>query len=99
MHFHEYAEHKDHNYVPPAPDTAPWKPWRSRIDFEVAALALESSMSENQTNKLIDIVKRVSRGLDKFTLKNHKETQMLWDLAPEKTVKVCANIVVELPLN
>ncbi|KAF5351395.1 hypothetical protein D9757_012622 [Collybiopsis confluens] len=44
-------------------------------------------MSEDQTNRLIDILKRVARGLDNFTLGDHKEKQKLWDLAAEQTVK------------
>ncbi|KAF5387276.1 hypothetical protein D9757_006821 [Collybiopsis confluens] len=88
MRFQEYGEQRTHDSgSEDVPDPTPWKPWRSRVDFEVAALALESFMSEDQTNRLIDILNRVACGRDNFTLVDHKETQKLWDLAAEQTVK------------
>ncbi|KAJ3832869.1 hypothetical protein F5878DRAFT_591241 [Lentinula raphanica] len=87
LHFHEYGECRNHDHVPIPPDPAPWKPWRSRVDFEVATLALESSMSEDQINKLINILQRVGQGSDNFTLKNNKEMQTMWDLAAERSIK------------
>ncbi|KAJ3774269.1 hypothetical protein FB446DRAFT_787121 [Lentinula raphanica] len=87
LRFHEYGERKERDTVSVPPDSSPWKPWRSRVDFEVAKLALESSMSEDQINQLIDILKRVAQGSDNFTLKNNKEMQAMWDLAAERSIK------------
>lgn len=58
------------------------------MDFEVASLALECHMNENQTNKLVDLLNRATHGLDVFTLKNHKEIQNIWDLSAERLTKV-----------
>ncbi|KAF5346809.1 hypothetical protein D9757_013487 [Collybiopsis confluens] len=87
MPFHEYGKQKDLCGIPVPSDLAPWKPWRSRIDFEVAKLALESSMSEDQINTLITILNCVSQGHDNFTLKDNKEIQKMWDLTAERSAK------------
>ncbi|KAF5371438.1 hypothetical protein D9757_009982 [Collybiopsis confluens] len=90
MRFQEYGEQRTHDSgSEDVPDPTPWKPWRSRVDFEVAALALDSElfMSEDQTNILIDFLNRVACGRVNFTLVDNKETQKLWDLAAEQTVK------------
>ncbi|KAJ3834010.1 hypothetical protein F5878DRAFT_697660 [Lentinula raphanica] len=65
----------------------PWRPWQSRTDFEVAALALDCFMNEQQTNRLITLIHRVARGLDNFSLKDYNEVQRTWDLAAERSTK------------
>ncbi|KAF9059913.1 hypothetical protein BDP27DRAFT_1495856, partial [Rhodocollybia butyracea] len=75
--------------------STPWQPWRSRMDFEVASLALECHMNEKQTNKLVNLLNHAARGLDAFTLKDHKEIQNIWDLSAERLTKFQrADIVV-----
>ncbi|KAJ3925046.1 MAG: hypothetical protein NXY57DRAFT_866726, partial [Lentinula lateritia] len=62
-------------------------PWRSRMDFEVALLALDCHMNKRKTDKLINLIYRAAHGLDAFTLKDHQEIQNTWDLAAERLTK------------
>lgn len=73
---------------PPPEHLQPWHPWRSRTDFEAAALALDCHMNESQTNKLVELLNRVSFGIDNFTLKNYDDMQATWDRAAERATKV-----------
>ncbi|KAG1788983.1 uncharacterized protein HD556DRAFT_1433910 [Suillus plorans] len=37
---------------------APWEPFRTRLDFEVAEIALEAALNTDQTNRLLSLVHR-----------------------------------------
>ncbi|KAF9023317.1 hypothetical protein BDP27DRAFT_1457290 [Rhodocollybia butyracea] len=82
----EFKKNGSEEAHPPL-SSAPWHPWQSRMDFEVASLALESHMNEKQTNKLIDLLNCAAHGHDAFTLKNYAEMQSTWDLSAERLTK------------
>ncbi|KAF9060741.1 hypothetical protein BDP27DRAFT_1452568 [Rhodocollybia butyracea] len=94
----EFKKNGSEEAHPPL-SSAPWHPWRSRMDFEVASLALESHMNEKQTNKLIDLLNCAARGHDAFTLKNYAEMQSTWDLSAERLTKFQKEEILELLLN
>lgn len=85
--FEDFGNYKVEPACAPS-NSRPWHPWRTRTDFEIAALSLECSMNEDQTTKLMGILNRVVSGRDKFTLKDYKEIQSTWDLAAERSTKV-----------
>ncbi|KAJ3897963.1 hypothetical protein F5879DRAFT_995325 [Lentinula edodes] len=87
VHFDDFGRSKDVNKGSIPPNCTPWHPWRSRIDFEVASLALDCHMNKQKTDKLINLIYRAARGLDAFTLKDHQEIQNTWDLATERLTK------------
>ncbi|KAG2757672.1 hypothetical protein P692DRAFT_20677934, partial [Suillus brevipes Sb2] len=62
-------------------NNSPWEPFRTRLDFEIAEIALEAAMTKDQTNRLLDLVHQSASGNDKFTLQNHDEVRSLWDIA------------------
>ncbi|KAG1863490.1 hypothetical protein C8R48DRAFT_748092 [Suillus tomentosus] len=65
-------------------NNSPWEPFRTRLDFEVAEIALEAAMTKDQTNRLLDLFHRSATGNDSFTLHNHDEVRSLWDLASQR---------------
>ena len=71
------------------PDKEPWWPFRSCLDFEAAELALQTSMTDNQTNILFNLLCCASSGKDQFTLQNYDEAVKLWDLASYEHTGVC----------
>ncbi|KAJ3858689.1 hypothetical protein EV359DRAFT_51930 [Lentinula novae-zelandiae] len=84
----------DHDHVPSKDShLRPWLPFRTRMDFEVATLALECSMNDKQTEKLIMLLNHVQQGFDKCTLKDYKEVQDTWDLAAEKSTKFTQDVI------
>ncbi|KAF8829783.1 hypothetical protein HHX47_DHR2000053 [Lentinula edodes] len=83
----------DHDHVPSNDSRLrSWLPFCTRMDFEVATLALECSMNDKQTEKLIMLLNHVQQGFDKCTLKDYKEVQDTWDLAAEKSTKACSSL-------
>lgn len=71
------------------PDEEPWRPFRSRLDFEAAELALQTSMTDDQTDILFNLLHCASSGKEQFTLKTYDEAVKLWDLASYKRTGVC----------
>ncbi|KAG1890418.1 uncharacterized protein F5891DRAFT_1131709 [Suillus fuscotomentosus] len=83
------------DYVPH--NDSPWEPFRTRLDFEVAEIALEAAMTKDQTNRLINLIHRSASGNDMFTLQNHDEVRSLWDLASQRYTRF-QNDAVSVPL-
>lgn len=72
------------------PENEPWKPFRSRLDFEVAELILEAALNRSSADRLIKLIHRAAdnNDHDPFTLKNGGEMNKLWDGAAELRTKV-----------
>ncbi|KAG2047336.1 hypothetical protein BDR06DRAFT_976817 [Suillus hirtellus] len=67
-----------HNLLqdPPTPDVQPWAPFRCRLDFEVAELAHEATLSQPQIEQLIDLLHRLKQ--EPFSLCNYNNIQNMW---------------------
>ena len=77
MTLNDYRE-TDASLSPP-PQERPWWPYfNSREDFELAELMLESSLSQKQCNKLLDIFQRCAKGSGSVTLSSHGDMQSRW---------------------
>jgi hypothetical protein len=74
------------------PNNHPWRPFQSRLEFEVAELALEVGLNNEQTDRLINICHQCSLRKDSFTLKNHKDIHGKWEAASHRITKVIAFI-------
>lgn len=70
------------------PNNHPWRPFQSRLEFEVAELALEVGLNNEQTDCLIKICHQCSLRKDSFTLKNHKDIHSKWEAASHRITKV-----------
>ncbi|KIK69151.1 hypothetical protein GYMLUDRAFT_152168 [Collybiopsis luxurians FD-317 M1] len=85
--YDEYFSQKDQKNSPLPLNNKPWLPFQTRLDFEVAALALECSLNRRQTNTLIGLLGHAQQGLDQCTIRNYDELQKIWDLAAEKSTQ------------
>ncbi|KAG1857471.1 hypothetical protein F4604DRAFT_1589912 [Suillus subluteus] len=72
---------------------APWEPFRTRLDFEVAEIALEAALTAEQTNRLLSLVHRSARRDETFTLRNHDEVRELWSTASQRFTPFQVDIV------
>ncbi|KAG2150779.1 hypothetical protein DEU56DRAFT_908418 [Suillus clintonianus] len=63
---------------PPFPDTQPWVPFQSRLDFEAAELAHEAALSQPQIDWLINLLHRSKQDSESFTLYNYKDVRNMW---------------------
>jgi len=85
-HFSDFSRSRPtEDYVPH--NSAPWEPFRTRFDFEVAEIALEAKLTKEQTNRLFDLIHR-SAGGEEFTLQNHDEVQTLWSMTSQHFMPV-----------
>ncbi|KAG1840639.1 hypothetical protein F4604DRAFT_1598758 [Suillus subluteus] len=96
-HFSEFTRSRMTEHTVPRNNT-PWEPFRTRLDFEIAEIALEAAMTKDQTNRLLDLVHRSASGNDKFTLQNHDEVRSLWDLASQRYTRF-QNDTVSVPFD
>ena len=70
-------------------DLEPWAPFKTREDFEFAALAQETGMSKAQVNSLISLFHRyIESGKDSFTISSHDEMRNILKTASEKLSNV-----------
>jgi len=66
----------------------PWAPFKSRLEFEIAELALEACLNNDQTDRLIMLCNRCASQSEKFTFKNHKDICKRWDAVSHCTTGV-----------
>lgn len=85
---HEYGHQ---TFLRPIPEKRPWEPFRTRLDFEVAELALEAALNRSQIDCLAALLHRVAAkntDEDVFTIKNSKDMKEIWELASAKRTGV-----------
>jgi hypothetical protein len=70
------------------PNAEPWRPFTSRLDFEVAELILETHLNKNQTNSLLSLIRRCINDPMSFSLTNSKDLTAIWEAARAKTTTV-----------
>ena len=90
---HEYSAREFQRNEVPLNDS-PWRPFRTRLDFEAAELALATSMNRDHTNQLCDLFHSASAGNGLFTLGNYDEVVKMWDLASYKCTGVRQSVIV-----
>lgn len=75
----------------PPEDPEPWAPFRTRADFEFAAIVQDTRMSKAKAKALIRLFRKcVESGADSFTLSSYAEMQKTLKTASERLPKVCS---------
>lgn len=62
-------------------DEKPWRPFSSRLDFEIADLILETHMNSNQTDRLLSLIRKCISEPHTLTLVDDKDVKSTWDAA------------------
>lgn len=86
--FSDYKRDQASHKPPPARDREPWQPFRSRLDFEIAELALHASLNKDETNRLISLVHRAAGGREPFSLTSYKEVSETWSRSSHRFTAV-----------
>ena len=95
MTFDDYME-TDASLLP-LPQEKPWWPhFNSREDFELAELMLESSLSQKQCNKLLDIFQRCAKGSGSVTLSSYGDVQSRWQDASNLLTSVRLDLLKKI---
>ena len=77
--FHEYTDAR--SPTPIVPNQEPWKPFRTRVDFELAELMLETRMNTKQSASLLSLIYCYIKDPESFTITNVRDLQKTWDHA------------------
>ncbi|KAG2140569.1 hypothetical protein DEU56DRAFT_870910 [Suillus clintonianus] len=59
----------------------PWRPFRSRSDFEFSEIALDAALNENQVDRLLSLMARISQGQAQIMLANKADLRKALDNA------------------
>ncbi|EPT01467.1 hypothetical protein FOMPIDRAFT_1120536, partial [Fomitopsis schrenkii] len=69
----DYNRSETQTRVPPKPTEDPWKPYKTRLDFEVSEFALSAYLNKDHVEKLILLLNIAATGQDKLTITNNAE--------------------------
>lgn len=76
-----YHNTKASDVPPPKVDPKPWAPFRTRLDFEVAELALSAHMNREQTNTLLSLLERCASDPKELTFRSATDMEKVWEAA------------------
>ncbi|KAJ8690115.1 hypothetical protein PTI98_011573 [Pleurotus ostreatus] len=96
--FHEYG-HNLKVRVDHIIDDEPWRPFRTRRDFEFASIAITESLNEKTVDVLLELAygavgRDPNRGV--LTLQSYKEMMNIWKLAADKMPGFTKHIVSDM---
>jgi len=94
-HFEDYKVHTEIPSSTPHNDE-PWRPFRSRIDFEFAEIVLAAAIKEDHANSLIRLIHHNANEKGLFTLKNYADIQDMWVKASAKLTAVSFHVFFNL---
>ncbi|KAI5899758.1 uncharacterized protein SCHCODRAFT_02682721 [Schizophyllum commune H4-8] len=85
---HRLVRERDRKPPDPPLESKPWeKGFHTRLDFEVAAFALEAQLNNDQSASLLKLLKRAAEHPEELTVRAPKDLSDGWDLM-EKTAKI-----------
>ena len=70
------------------PDDEPWRPFRSREDFEFAELVHDASLNRSQIEKFIKLIRRCQDAPGSLTFKNHNDLKVSLETASKMLTPV-----------
>ncbi|KAG2350133.1 hypothetical protein BDR05DRAFT_942666 [Suillus weaverae] len=93
--FGDFKHHPVHHslWSAPEPDAQPWRPFKSRLEFDVAEIALKAALNNEQTDRLLDICRCCVQQSEKFMFHNHKDIRAKWDAASQHLTGFMKNVI------
>lgn len=70
-------------------DRAPWYPFNTRSDFELAQLMLKSSLSQADISRVLTLIQRCTEKEDELTFKQYSNIADSWKAAANLVTPVC----------
>ncbi|KAG1886896.1 uncharacterized protein F5891DRAFT_1200395 [Suillus fuscotomentosus] len=75
------------------PNKHPWAPFKLRLEFELAELALEACLNNEQTDRLIRLCNRCTSRQEKFTFQTHKDIHDRWETASHRLTEFTQDMI------
>lgn len=82
------ASLKDDSEPIPPPDDEPWRPFRSREDFEFAELAKDAALNRRQIERMMKLIQRCQDGPAPLTFENYNDFKDSLENASKLLTKV-----------
>ncbi|KAL0059303.1 hypothetical protein AAF712_013951 [Marasmius tenuissimus] len=79
--FNEFGVNPEEDLTLPC-NPAPWRPFPSRFDYEVADLALRCHMNKEKADEFLRLLEQARKGAE-VSVKTHAQLQKLWDAAAD----------------
>lgn len=89
--FHEYTNTLPADDIKISANSEPWKPFRSRLDFELAKLMLDTHMNKSQSTTLISLIHHCISDPQSFTLSGYSDLANVWEQAATRATNVSQN--------
>ncbi|KAG1773661.1 hypothetical protein EV702DRAFT_1181089 [Suillus placidus] len=86
-------ERRSAEFLVPPSDGQPWRPFKSRLEFEIAEIMLEVGFNNQQSDRFIKLCHRCTVGKEKFTFKNHKDIHNMWEAASHRITKFTKEVI------
>ncbi|KAG8221457.1 hypothetical protein J3R82DRAFT_1663 [Butyriboletus roseoflavus] len=76
--YESFSTYRRQSFQPSLSDDAPWAPFLSRVDFEIAEVTHQSTMSKGQINQLLKLIWSIAGGQLGFTLRSYNDITNAW---------------------
>ncbi|KIM41796.1 hypothetical protein M413DRAFT_71191, partial [Hebeloma cylindrosporum] len=98
-HIYHFEDYKS-NFTSDTPipiDPQPWKPFRTRLDFEFAEFMLDAHLNESQSASLISLVQNCISDPAAFTFKDGQDLKRCWKHARDTKASGFTTMTVDVP--
>ncbi|KAJ7821747.1 hypothetical protein B0H14DRAFT_2371157, partial [Mycena olivaceomarginata] len=75
-------------------DPTPWKPFRTRLDFEIAEFCELAMLNKEMTKTLLSLIHQCGENIKEFTITTQAELEKLWGLASHKCTEFIEDSIV-----
>jgi hypothetical protein len=82
------ASLKDNSEPLPPPDDEPWRPFRTKEDFEFAELAGDAALNRGQIERMMNLIRHCQGGPAPFTFDNYNDFKDSLESASKLLTKV-----------
>ncbi|KAG8220338.1 hypothetical protein J3R82DRAFT_3483 [Butyriboletus roseoflavus] len=76
--YESFSTYRRQSFQPSLFDDAPWAPFLSQVNFEIAELTHQSAMSKEQINQLLKLIWLIAGGQSGFTLRSYNDVMNAW---------------------
>ncbi|KAF8802171.1 hypothetical protein BYT27DRAFT_7113291, partial [Phlegmacium glaucopus] len=95
--FEEYKSNLTNSNAPLPIDPQPWKPFRTRLDFEFAEFMLDAHLNESQSASLISLVRNCIADPAAFTFTDGQDLKRCWKHAQDMKGSGFTTTTIEVP--
>ncbi|KAG8221796.1 hypothetical protein J3R82DRAFT_2124 [Butyriboletus roseoflavus] len=87
--YESFSTYGRQSFQPSLFDDAPWAPFLSQVNFEIAELTHQSAMSKEQINQLLKLIWLIAGGQSGFTLRSYNDVMNAWSCVIPQLMPVC----------